>query len=254
MHSDNALIRLSGCFLIPFLVVLSGCSSTPRHTNTLIFGTNTKVAFDISQDATGIVGLTLGYKRQEAVWMPLLANGDAKGSPQSCNNDDCKRFIASVGKGGSIGEGSIDTYSVLATFKGKAGAGTADGNKGKEGVLTQYFATGFAARLLAASGASVVNAGSTVTPAAAISAAHAEQNTHLIQEQRTKIDRIMFAITTKDGELNKKKRDDLVNSAGFSNDSPIKRELLRHPTARDIREQLEFTFPISGQPLFDALD
>ena len=67
-YSRIALIPLTGLLLITL-----GCA-TPKHTNTLIFGTSTRVAFDVSQDPTGAVGVTLGYKRQEAVWMPLQAN------------------------------------------------------------------------------------------------------------------------------------------------------------------------------------
>ena len=60
------------CFL------LLGCTSTPQHTNVLVFGTNTKLALDLSQDATSGIGITLGYKRLEAVWMPLLPNQASK--------------------------------------------------------------------------------------------------------------------------------------------------------------------------------
>ncbi len=57
-------------------LILYGCGSVPQHSNTLVFGTDTKVALDVSSSPAnaGALGFTLGYKRVEAVWMPLLAN------------------------------------------------------------------------------------------------------------------------------------------------------------------------------------
>lgn len=136
------------------LGVLGGCQSTPEHTNTLIFGTNTKFALDVSQDPTGVVGVTVGYKRQEAVWMPLLANSRAaapataasaatpaepagckdstvmkieEGGKTTTRTSGCK-FSGTAGTDSTNGPGAEDTYSVLATFSGEArgvaGAGT----------------------------------------------------------------------------------------------------------------------------------
>lgn len=137
---------------------LAGCSSTPQHTNVLIFGTNTKVALDVSQDLTSGVGVTLGYKRQEAVWMPLLPNQAKPGAdgglqPSTCTSADCPMFV---------GDDSLkqsDTYSVLASFGGKfTGGADAQGKDTKAtGEIAQYFATGLAARLLAVNGAALVS-------------------------------------------------------------------------------------------------
>lgn len=140
------------CFL------LLGCTSTPQHTNVLVFGTNTKLALDLSQDATSGIGITLGYKRLEAVWMPLLPNqaNDAGGGlkPSSCDKEtDCPKFI------GKDDKGQHDTYSVLASFGSKLGAGVdAAGKDAKvNGEIAQYFATGLAARILAQNGAALVS-------------------------------------------------------------------------------------------------
>ena len=128
-------------------IALLGCTSTPQHTNVLVFGTNTKFALDLSQDATSGIGITLGYKRLEAVWMPLLPNqASDKGSglrPSSCKADDkCPKFI------GEDSAGQHDTYSVLASFGSKLGVGVdATGKDAKvNGEIAQYFATGLAAR------------------------------------------------------------------------------------------------------------
>jgi hypothetical protein len=118
------------------LGVLGGCQSTPEHTNTLIFGTNTKFALDVSQDPTGVVGVTLGYKRQEAVWMPLLANSRAaapataasaatpaepagckdstvmkieEGGKTTTRTSGCK-FSGTAGTDSTNGPGAEDTY------------------------------------------------------------------------------------------------------------------------------------------------
>lgn len=139
--------------------LLVGCSSTPQHTNVLVFGTNTKVALDVSQDATSGVGVTLGYKRQEAVWMPLLPNQaktaeDQGLKPAPCVDGACPKFE------GTDSSQQKDTYSVLASFGSKLGGGIdAQGKDARvTGEITQYFATGLAARLLAQSGgAGLVN-------------------------------------------------------------------------------------------------
>lgn len=251
----NLLSRLG----LPFLVALSllGCGSAPKHTNTLIFGTNTKVALDVSQEPTGSVGVTLGYKRQEAVWMPLLANKDSSGNliPAECANDTCKEFKGTTGTGGGAdGPGAVDTYSVLATFSGQAsgsaGAGGSDQPGAKAGgTLAQYFATGFAARILASSGASVVNtAGETKTTTSV-----STQNAALLSEEGAKIERIMVSITSKDGKLDNARRNALVNKAKFTS-TATRDALLKFITAQEIRDHLTLTFEVSGQPLFDALD
>lgn len=140
-------------------LALVGCSSTPQHTNVLIFGTNTKVALDVSQDATSGIGVTLGYKRQEAVWMPLLPNQAKPGTdggfqPSTCTTrEDCPMFV------GDDGLKQKDTYSVLASFGSKLNGGVdAQGKDAKvSGEIAQYFATGLAARLLAVNGAALVS-------------------------------------------------------------------------------------------------
>ncbi|WP_439890925.1 hypothetical protein ACS7SF_17480 [Ralstonia sp. 25C] len=171
MRSPTCGMNLAMCLGWGAALVLTGCE-TPRHSNTLIFGTSTKVAIDASQEPTGALGVTIGYKRNEAVWMPLIANkanGD-KLVPEECGNDDCRKFQGLAGtSGGAAGAGAQDTYSVLATFSGNMSA-TAQNPEAK-GSLAQYFATGIAARLLAQyGGAAVVNTGASETKSAAIGA------------------------------------------------------------------------------------
>lgn len=152
---------------IVLLPVLFGCTATPKHTNVLIFGTNTKVALDVSQDATASVGVTLGYKRQEAVWMPLLPNQATTTEdglkPSTCTTADCPKFEGVDGA-------QRDTYSVLASFGSKLGGGIdSEGKKAQvTGEIAQYFATGLAARMLAQNGgAGLVNTNGNVALTAA---------------------------------------------------------------------------------------
>jgi hypothetical protein len=137
--------------LLPTLVI-SACGSTPEHTNTLLFGTTTKFALDVSVNpAGGTPDFTVGYKRHEGVWMPLLANKKTGDEAEPANCTNCE-FVGTE----KLDENK-DTYSVLASFGASFGGGAeADGSNGAtakaEGGLAQFFATGIAARNLASSG------------------------------------------------------------------------------------------------------
>lgn len=147
-------------------VIGVGCSAVPDHSNTLIFGTETKFAIDVGSSSTArMPEVTVGYKRTEAVWLPLLANqknttGEFQPAPcvDSNNSVNCKFQSTST----------IDAYSVLASFGakfgGEAGANTnnpetkgegqslTEGSAKASGGIAQYFATGLAAQQLAKQG------------------------------------------------------------------------------------------------------
>ena len=173
MYSHIARSRQLNLVLALVCAALSivGCS-TPQHSNTLIFGTTTRFAVDVSQEPTGSLGVTIGYKRNEAVWMPLLANTseDRRLVPAECEEDSCRKYVGTAGTGGgAAGANAIDTYSVLATFSGSASGAAA--NPQAQATLAQYFATGLAARLLAQyGGAAVVNSAAYPTESSAIAA------------------------------------------------------------------------------------
>lgn len=168
------MYRRYGFILIASSLLASGCTQTVRHTNTLLFATNTQIAISAGTSATAQPDITIGYKRQEAVVMPLVANyaPDPKepGKLVPCGNatsppaDGC----LIVGKNGT--SGAQDSYSVLASFGAKFGA-KGNGPQPEASVgIAQYFATGVAAQLLAATGgASIVTtaAPEAVTPAKA---------------------------------------------------------------------------------------
>lgn len=160
-------------------LVLPGCH-TPKHSNVLVFATSTKAGIDISYDPkVQEPNFVVGYKRQEGVWMPLLANlgedGLTPGAGVPARAAPCAtlasgRPIAAVSNTNSgapradsagvepasgvlfVGteKDQVDTYSVLASFGAKF-SGRSGRGRGAEGSggLAQYFATGLAARKLA---------------------------------------------------------------------------------------------------------
>ncbi|MFZ6818375.1 hypothetical protein [Undibacterium sp. Ji22W] len=148
MRHDIAKISLGF-----FVLTLAACSSTPEHTNTLMFGTTTKFALDVSvSPLNGSPDLTVGYKRNEGVWMPLLANQATSNNtkqPGPCTDPNCK-FTGVDNQGNKT-----DTYSVLASFGATFGGGSEAGSNARvnaKGGLAQFFATGIAAQNLATSG------------------------------------------------------------------------------------------------------
>lgn len=257
------------------VVVLAGCV-TPQHTNTLIFGTSTKFALDVSQDPTGVVGVTLGYKRQEAVWMPLLANvqaGEKAVPPAECadskssevvdknggkattNFSGCK-FSGKAGKGGPNGEGAEDTYSVLATFsgeaKGVAGPAADKPSASAGGSLAQFFATGLAARLLAEQGSSVVNTNGGSKQSGSGVPKSSDLIRQQVSEEDSHVDRVIFGVTDKDGVINRQQLNDLMKKAQI--DSGDYAPLVKGKKTQDkLRDFLRDHYREVTKPLFDAL-
>lgn len=245
----------------------AGCSSTPRHSNTLMFGTSTRVALDVSQEPTGSLGFTLGYKRQEAVWMPLLANKNDGGDlvPAECSETGCKVFQGQAGEGGAAGKGAVDTYSVLATFSGSASANAespaaSSGSAAPEsrpaaragGGIAQYFATGLAARLLAARGAAVVNAAAGETAAAPLSEDEKAAIRTAARQETLAVEEVIAFLRTKTGGIDGTNLDQLIQRAsGLSPDAQVN---LRKPdSASDLRDYLTLNYDHVGQRMHTAL-
>lgn len=232
--------------------MLGGCS-TPQHTNTLIFGTSTRFAIDASQEPTGALGVTIGYKRHEAVWMPLLANerSDAKLGPAACDEDDCRKFEGQAGTGGgAAGAGAKDTYSVIATFSGSTSA--AAQSPQVKGSLAQYFATGLAARLLAQyGGAAVVNSGSLSTSSSAISA----DAKKIVDDKRRDVPLILAKLTKTTGEVDAAALDKLLNQSPASTlAAAIKARLKTMKTRSDLESELLDGPEKTAEALFATLD
>jgi hypothetical protein len=145
---------------VGLLTLVTGCY-TPKHSNVLIFATNTKFGVDISYDPkTQEPSFVVGFRRQEGVWMPLLANFGPDGlepGPLTVTNNvggqaDVQQIAPHMLYRGNQGN-DRDTYSVLATFRGSAAGQTSGTNGGgASSSIAQYFATGLAARELAQRG------------------------------------------------------------------------------------------------------
>jgi hypothetical protein len=173
---------------VALAVALGGCVQATRHSNAVIFGTNTSLGVRVGTDATTVPNITVGYQRQEAVFLPLLANvgetetvtrrqagqsGEtvSQGSlltpcdptrPAQIENQRQNRpqddylihpcsFVAVNGR-------AQDSYSVLASFGARIGASTGSGDEKVQIGIAQYFSTGMAAQMLAITGgASVVS-------------------------------------------------------------------------------------------------
>lgn len=142
----------------------AACSHQP-HNNVLLFGTDTKFALDVSTEATqgGMPEITLGYKRREAVWLPLARNNQSCTEPGSVGTDcSTNTDVTAAGlykseaqgisptQGGSTQE--RDAYSVFASFGATldSGANAGEQNASASVGLAQFFATGIAAQRLGA--------------------------------------------------------------------------------------------------------
>jgi hypothetical protein len=169
--------QLAAIALLPLLA--GGCVQMTRHSNMMIFGTNTVVGVRAGVNATSVPEVSIGYTRQEAVVLPLVANVAVQKDGTRLMPCNVGRHVAIRGPQGAKVEFPIhpcllvasngnakDSYSVLASFGGNfSGEAAKDGSgtKAKAGVA-QYFSTGVAAQLLALKGgAAVVAAGDAAT-------------------------------------------------------------------------------------------
>jgi len=161
---------MHGRFVPPLIaaLILPGCVQATRHSNTMVFGTNTQFGIRAGTSAASVPEVNVGYSRQEVVIMPLVANGSDDGHVQKpCDikggSDVAPNPCLLVG----TNDKAQDSYSVLASFGSKYGAGADAGGAKAEGAIAQYFATGVAAQLLALQGgASVVATGEAAKKAA----------------------------------------------------------------------------------------
>lgn len=163
MSYRNRRIVIVGATVIA-AAALSGCA-TPKHTNLLVFGTNTVVGLKVGADATQTPSIQLAYSRQELVLMPLLANTSGQGANLTpCPATESPAIPAPGCKFvGEAGTTNKDSYSVLASFGARGEASGSTTNPKAGGAIAQYFATGLAARVLATHGSSLVAASESAT-------------------------------------------------------------------------------------------
>lgn len=148
-------------------VLTAGCVQATRHSNTMYFGTNTTFGIKAGAATGETPKVIVGYDRQEAVILPLVANtADDSVAPSNrlkpcdLNSEvaaDPDKYAVHPCSLVAINGSAMDSYSVLASF-GANFDGSVDGaGAGTKGGLAQYFATGIAAQILAfTGGASVV--------------------------------------------------------------------------------------------------
>lgn len=151
--------------ILGLIALTTGCVQATRHSNTMLFGTNTNVGVKVGQNVNQVPEVVIGYDRQEAVIMPLVANTGDNGKVQKpcpinepvTTSGGAKYTVHPCSLVAVRGE-AMDSYSVLASF-GAQIEGNGAGPESQVG-LAQYFATGMAAQLLALNGgASVVAVG-----------------------------------------------------------------------------------------------
>jgi hypothetical protein len=177
------------------LVTTSGCVQMTRHSNMMLFGTNTVVGLRVGTSAGQVPSVDFGYTRQEAVVMPLLANTRESSDRHANQLSPCNVGTPVAAADGSdrtaihpclfVGTNGAarDTYSVLGTFgahfQGDSQGGTTPGGRATaSGGLAQYFATGIAAQILAATGgAALVATGPAATASAIATASGATRQT-----------------------------------------------------------------------------
>lgn len=152
---------------VALIACLGGCVQATRHSNTMVFGTNTSFGIKVGTNVGETPEIVVGYDRQEAVIMPLVANTREHADPNVNRLAPCPIETPVVSASGQdrtpihpcllvgVNGTVLDSYSVLASFGAEFGAGTAPGASA-EGGLAQYFATGVAAQMLALSGGAAV--------------------------------------------------------------------------------------------------
>ncbi|MBM4056227.1 MAG: hypothetical protein FJ264_16480 [Planctomycetes bacterium] len=192
------------------VVIISGCAV--KHSDVMLFGTNTKYGLSIAMDQPeSTPHINVGYKRREFVWMPLVANG-ADSVIQKKVATASAQDLKYLGKEPT---GKEDTYSVLASFGANFKASGAAGGGG----IAQYFATGMAARKLAeVGGASLVQASDVdLTPKKTeLTPEDMAVIQDTINKKNTKADEIIQEVAP-NGNLDKTKLEELAKKANLPN-------------------------------------
>lgn len=203
------------------VMVLGGCSQMIKHSNTMVFGTNTTIGLKVGRDAGQVPTVQIGYDRQEVAIVPLLANTEAgdRGELKPCP----KEFVNKCHFRATYGGVDKDAYSTVASFGAQSAAGGDDGEANMN--VAQYFATGIAAQRLAVSGgANIVAAGPgsekiAEAAKAAADARKAEQEAIKVRSMSRLEAGIIAAraiLFDDEGKVVKEKREQLVRSMGDS--------------------------------------
>lgn len=153
--NQGRMRRLAGLGAVALAAVaVTGCA----HNDVLVFGTSTTIGANLeTSGGQGAPSILIGFERQEAVWMPLLANGvesqiaacravDGRTCPTPAaartGSPSESMYQSTVRENGTVVR--TESYSVFASlgasFNGRANTGVEAGAG-----LAQFFATGNAA-------------------------------------------------------------------------------------------------------------
>lgn len=139
-------------------MALGGCAQMTKHSNTMVFATDTGIGIKVGQDVNQMPAIEIGYSRQEAALVPLLANTSVESNGQLA---PCSEVITSTNTLSLSGchfrathnGDDRDAYSTMASFGTKVSAGSDTAGM----AVAQFFATGIAAQhLTLAGGANLV--------------------------------------------------------------------------------------------------
>lgn len=135
-------------------LLAAGCA----HNDVLVFGTSTTIGLNVQTAGTAAgPSIVIGYEREEAVWMPLIANGrDSRVA--NCNPDAqgaCRAPTEPYPLDQALYQSTImsadgttrrtDSYSVFASLGAKFNGDADRDGAHAGGGLAQFFATGNAA-------------------------------------------------------------------------------------------------------------
>lgn len=192
--------------------VLTGCS----HGDAIIFASNKQIGVKVGVDSQKIPEVSIGYNGQDFALVPVYKK-DAKPQASSTGGADPgaatqPRELSEVGKYlATSGANDKDAYSVYGSFVGKAEGSVTPQKTGASLGLSQFFATGIAAQMLAKdAGAAMVNPLARGTADAQAAEAEAEVRAaeakaqaapHLNEVNRRK-SVIVAYVTNPDGSLN----------------------------------------------------
>lgn len=125
-------------------MALTGCKPNTLLDRSLIFSTHTTLGLEVSVDPTDSAGaatIVIGYRRSEGVLNPVFYNHSPDGASSSAKKSADDYYLD-------------DAFSVIAKFEGSASGNAAQTAAGKT-VLSQWFATGEAAKILARYGGAI---------------------------------------------------------------------------------------------------
>lgn len=204
--------------------ILVGCG----HGDAIIFASNKQIGIKVGVDSQKIPEVSIGYNGQDFALVPVhkkaakageTSNSGSKSSGSEGNADGGKvRKLSELGKYlATSGINDKDAYSVYGSFVGKAQGGVKATNTAAKMELSQFFATGIAAQLLAKNaGAAMVNPKAKAPAEASAETARALAAYLPQHEKRTAA--LLSYVTQTDGSLDKERLKTLAKGTSIESD------------------------------------